>query len=80
MIGFIIYRQNLGSNQLIIILELPSALHRCEARRGNVELQLRLNCFEAIKLTFTTQEVFKRHTHFLAIQVTIKIEQVSLKQ
>ena len=79
MIIFIIYTQNPGTNPSIIILGLRPVLPGCEARGRNVELQLRLNCFEAIKLALATQEVLKRDLHMFAIQILIKVEQVSLK-
>ena len=79
MIIFIIYKQNLGTNPSIIILGLRPVLPGCEARGRNVELQLRLNCFEAIKLALAAQEVFKSDPHMFAVQVIIKVEQVGLE-
>jgi hypothetical protein len=64
----------------MLISELRPALQECEARGGNVKLQLRPNCFQTIKLALATQEVLKRHTYFLTVQIFIKVEQVGLEQ
>ena len=45
MINFIVYRQYPGNNPSVRILGLRLALLVCDAGGGNVELQLRLNCF-----------------------------------
>jgi hypothetical protein len=78
MINFIIYERNSRTYPLLLISELRLALSRCEARGGNVKLQLRLNGVKTIKLALAAQEVFKHHTYFLTIQITSKVEQVRL--
>jgi hypothetical protein len=43
---------------------------------GNVKLQLRLNRFEAFKLSLASQEVLERHHDALPVQVAVEIKQV----
>jgi hypothetical protein len=47
---------------------------------SNVKLQLRLNRFEAFKLSLAAQEVLERDRHSLAIQIAVEIKQVCFQQ
>ena len=47
---------------------------------GSVEVELFFECFDAIELALTAQEVGELDSRLLAVQVVLKVEQMGLEE